>query len=164
MDEDVKGKFPAGRLGPLQRCPSTVVCIGASVLNMKARPWTRAWHLVSKNVLVLFSFQTLERNTANVPPVGWSNPQGWDLKPQSVVGPSGPSVSSGGLRSSCLRTGAGAGDVAVSVRVAFHNVTPRHRNRALALSRISQYLGRDFNVTQVQILYVNFLVGSFSYE
>lgn len=42
-------------------------------------------------------------------------------------------------------------------------VTPRHRSRALARSRISQYLGRDFNVTQVQILYVNFLVGSFSY-
>lgn len=39
---------------------------------------------------------------------------GWDLQPQPAVGPSGPGVSSGGLRSSCLRTGARAGDVAVS--------------------------------------------------
>lgn len=56
-----------------------------------------------------------------------------------------------------------AGDGAVSVQAAFRNVTPRQRSRALAISRISQYLGRDFSVTQVQILYVHFLVGSFSY-
>lgn len=56
-----------------------------------------------------------------------------------------------------------AGDAASSMQVAFPNVTLRHKNRALAISRISQHLGRDFDVTPVQILYVNFLVDSFSY-
>lgn len=56
-----------------------------------------------------------------------------------------------------------AGDAASSMQAAFPNVTLRHKNRALAISLISQHLGRDFNVTPVQILYVNFLVDSFSY-
>lgn len=62
----------------------------------------------------------LERNPAIGPPTGWSNTWGWDMK---FFGPSGPSVSAGGLRSS-LNGGCGWR----WCKVAFHNVTPRRRN------------------------------------
>lgn len=92
-----------------------------------------------------------------------ATPETGTWNPSQFLGASSPSMSSSCLRRSCLWRGDVARDVASSVQVAFHNLTLRHENKALAISQISQHLGRDFNVTQVQILYVNFLVDSFSY-
>lgn len=131
---------------------------GVSVLNVKPWPWTRAWALASKRLLGFFCPDSgsrslgLKRNPAIGPRMGWSSARGWDMKPQWGFGY---------FRSKCeFRWSEEFSDVVGDVARWPFIMWPR--GRGTAISQISQYLGKDFNVTQVQILYVNFLVDPFS--
>lgn len=156
---------------PSWSAPGVPVPTCAQSLLLRCRRWScglepepRIWS--PKNFWIFFFFSKIWVWVKYYRlPCLWdgATPETGTWNPSQFLGASSPSMSSSCLRRSCLWRGDVAGDVASSVQVAFHNVTLRHENKALAISQISQHLGRDFSVTQVQILYVNFLVDSFSY-
>lgn len=118
--------------------------------EVKLWPWTRTQDLVSKKLLDFFFSKIWVWVKYYRLPCLWdgATPETGTWNPSQFLGASSPSMSSSCLRRSCLWRGDVAGDVASSVQVAFHNVTLRHENKALAISQISQHLGRDFSVTQ----------------